>query len=106
MINSKEDEIKELNLKVQTLTLQITRYESEKSQYQIAISQLENNLAGLHEAFDAFRHRCSYTVEFMRSILISIETLIKEDQNLEFAIAQTISKEIVSGLEECDHWNR
>lgn len=42
----------------------------------------------------------------MRSILISIETLVKEEEKLEFAVAQTINKEIACGLEECDNWNR
>lgn len=95
-----------MNIHVQTLTAQLTRYESEISQYQATVSQLENNLGALHDAFATFKGRSAYTIEFMRSILISIETLVHEEEKMDFAISQTIGREITCGLEECDQWNK
>ena len=46
----------------------------------------------------------SYTIEYLRSTLIGVETVFQEEENVSYAISQTLGKMIGQGLDECQVW--
>jgi hypothetical protein len=93
------------------LKLELQKREETINQIQIHISFLENELnvlqnkSGSTHGLDSLVKSSRYSLEFVRSVLIEIETLLKEEGTTQPAVMEIVEREINSALEECKRWN-